>query len=313
MSGPIFVSSGDLVVDRRYRWALDYLARGDASAAVDLLEQVVAAVPGFASAWFALAEIREARNDRAGAIAAFRAASAADADDIHAAGLHLARLGAAKATAGMMTTYVRRLFDQQAARFDRDLLDRLGYCAPQLLHEAVGAARPGGPGPRFKAMLDLGCGTGLAGAAFRAEVEWLSGIDVSPAMIEEAKRKAIYDQLETGEIMDRLAAEAAARHAYDLIVAADVLVYLHDLAEMAAAVGRVLTPVGLFAFTVETHPGSGVIQRATLRYAHSADHVRAAVGRAGLVLVQLSDAATRTERGDRVAGLLGLATRTARR
>ena len=41
MAAPLFVSSGDLVADRRYQWALDYLKRGDPEAAADILEQVV--------------------------------------------------------------------------------------------------------------------------------------------------------------------------------------------------------------------------------------------------------------------------------
>ena len=57
---PLFVSSGDLVADRRYQWALDYLERGEAAAAADILKQVVETAPGFATAWFALASIREA-------------------------------------------------------------------------------------------------------------------------------------------------------------------------------------------------------------------------------------------------------------
>ena len=42
---PLFVSSGDLIADRRYQWALDYLQRGDAAAAADILAQVVATAP----------------------------------------------------------------------------------------------------------------------------------------------------------------------------------------------------------------------------------------------------------------------------
>src|SRR6185503_6447059 len=75
---PLFVSSGDLIADRRYQWALDYLQRGDAAAAADVLQQVVETAPGFATAWFALATIREGRGDRDGAIAAFTAARDAD-------------------------------------------------------------------------------------------------------------------------------------------------------------------------------------------------------------------------------------------
>jgi predicted TPR repeat methyltransferase len=208
----------------------------------------------------------------------------------------------------MMVVHVRRLFDQHAPRFDESLLQHLDYRGPQLLVEAVAAvARSAGRGARFAAMLDLGCGTGLAGAAFRAQVDYLAGIDLSAAMIDEARRKAIYDRLETGELVEFLDSEAAAQARYDLVVAADVLVYMQDLAVVAAAVRRVLAPDGLFGFTVETHAGDGVLLRESLRYAHGAAHVRVAMAGAGLNLVHLAEVATRTERGEPVPGLLGVA------
>ena len=101
------------------------------------------------------------------------------------------------------------------------------------------------------------------------------------------------------------ATEAAAGRRYDVVVAADVLVYLRDPARVAAAVRHVLAPGGLFAFTVETHAGEGVLLGESLRYAHSAACVRSAM--AGLELVQLKEVATRTERRAPVPGLLGIA------
>jgi predicted TPR repeat methyltransferase len=302
--GPLYMSSGDLIADRRYQWALDYLARGDRSGAAELLEQALEVAPGFAAAWFALGGIREAQGDRERAIAAFEAAGNADPLDHHGARLRLARLGVGEATPAMMQQHVRRLFDQHAPRFEQSLLEQLGYRGPQLLLEAVTAVAPC---RRFAAMLDLGCGTGLAGAAFRAHVDRLIGIDLSAAMIDEARRKAIYDRLVTGELVEFLAVEAAAQARYDLVLAADVLVYVQDLAAMAAAVRRVLAADGLFGFTVETHAGDGVLLRESLRYAHGAAHVRAAMADAGLPLARLTAVATRTERGEPVAGLLGIA------
>jgi predicted TPR repeat methyltransferase len=304
-TGPLFISSGDLVADRRYQWAIAYLARGDRAGAAEILEQVLETVPAFAGAWFALGGIREAQGDPERAIAAFLAARDADPQDYHGARLRLARLGIGEATPAMMQRHVRRLFDQHAPRFDESLLHHLDYRGPQLLLEAV--TQSAGQRMRFGAMLDLGCGTGLAGAAFRTAVDRLTGIDLSAAMIDEARRKAVYDRLETGDLVEFLAAEAAAQTRYDLVVAADVLVYVQDLAVVAAAVRRVLAPGGLFGFTVETHAGDGVLLRESLRYAHSAAHVRAAMAGAGLNVSHLAQVATRTERGEQVAGLLGVA------
>jgi predicted TPR repeat methyltransferase len=308
-TGPVFISSGDLIADRRYQWALDYLARGDRAGAAEILEQVLETAPAFAGAWFALGTIREAQGDRERAITAFAAARDADPQDYHGARLRLARLGEGEATPAMMQLHVRRLFDQHAPRFDQSLLQHLDYRAPQLLHQAVTAmAQSAGNPPRFGAMLDLGCGTGLAGAAFRAEVDRLTGVDIAAAMIDEARRKALYDRLETGELMEFLDTEATSGVRYDLVLAADVLVYIEDLVAVAAAVRRVLAPSGLFGFTVESHAGDGVLLRESLRYAHGGTYVRAALAGAGLTLADLAEVSTRTEKGQPVPGLLGVAT-----
>src|SRR5262245_8210534 len=125
MSTPqLFLSSGDLVADRRYEIARDLETRGDLAAAIEVLVQTVERAPAFASAWFALAELREKTGDRDGAIHAYRCAH--DADGRLGAGLHLARLGAADASAAMAGSYVRTLFDQYAPRFDQSLA-RLAY------------------------------------------------------------------------------------------------------------------------------------------------------------------------------------------
>ena len=142
--------------------------------------------------------------DRDGAIAAFSAACDADREDYHGAGLHLARLGAGEATPAMTAVYVRRLFDQHAPEFDRALLERLDYRGPQILLAAVEKAA-GGRLPRLRTVLDLGCGTGLAGAEFRPFCDRLIGVDLSAGMIEQARAKGLYDRLVTADLFDYLA------------------------------------------------------------------------------------------------------------
>src|SRR5579864_8359759 len=164
-SGPLFVSSGDLIADRRYQWALDQAARGDLAGAADILVQALELAPQFAAAWFALGEIRDRLGDRSGAITAFERARDAGPEDDHGAQLQLARLGSGDVTPAMTETYVRRLFDQYAARYDAALSERLAYRGPTLLHDAVEAVMRAAARPmRFGSMLDLGCGTGLGGA-----------------------------------------------------------------------------------------------------------------------------------------------------
>jgi predicted TPR repeat methyltransferase len=66
----------------------------------------------------------------------------------------------------------------------------------------------------------------------------------------------------------------------------------------------------LLSFTVETHDGDGVIIGAGLRYAHGADYVRGRIEAAGLTLVHLEAASSRTEHNAPVRGLVAVAAKT---
>ena len=303
--GPLFVSSGDVTADQHYGSALQCAARGDLAGAAEILAQTVQVAPAFATAWFALGAIRDSLGDRAGVITAWQAARDADPDDYHGARLQLARLGVGENTPAMTAAYVRRLFDQQAASFDEALLQRLDYRGPEVVLDAVRSVA--GMELRIGSMLDLGCGTGLGGAAFRPYADWLVGVDISPGMVAKAREKGFYDRLAVLDLQHFLHAEVQSRAQYHLVVAADVFVYVSDLVPITAAAARVLTPDGLFAFTVEVQSGDGVVLQQTLRYAHGAPHVRTAIADAGLNLVALNHVVARKEKGVPVPSLVVVA------
>jgi predicted TPR repeat methyltransferase len=296
-----------MVADRRFDFARDLQLKGDLAAAADLLLQTTDLAPGFASAWFTLGEVREQLGERDVAIAAFRQALIADPDDRHGASLRLMLLGA-EPLSGMPPAYVRALFDQYAPKFEAALIDDLGYRGPSLLFKAVLATRVAVRKPAFfKRAIDLGCGTGLAAAAFAKEVDEFIGIDLSPRMIERARATELYARLEVTEMVQGLRnlPDASA----DLVLAADAMVYLSDLAPLLHEVRRVLVPGGLLAFTVETHGGEGIILGEGLRYAHSADYVRSVIEAAGLALSQLQNLSNRNEDNTPVPGLVVVATK----
>ena len=303
---PLFMTSGDLIADRRVELARQYQAAGDVSAAADLFAQAVERAPQFAWAWFMLGEARRELGDEAGAIEAYTQARAHDPADRLGAGLQLARLRAADPGAAMSGGYLRTLFDQYAPSFDAALAG-LDYRAPQLLFDAVMAACAAAGRTHFARALDLGCGTGLAARAFARHVDAMHGVDLSPRMIEQAERTGLYRALTVDDMQGFL--ERQDDGSADLMIAADALVYLADLAPLLGEVGRVLAPGGLFAFTVETHPAEGVVLGEKLRYAHGADHVRAALGVAGLAAMTFAAVSTRTEAGAPVPGLLVVARR----
>jgi predicted TPR repeat methyltransferase len=296
-----------MIADRRFEFARDLQLKGDLVAAADLFAQAVELAPNFASAWFTLGEIREQLGQHDEAIAAFHQARAADSDDRHGASLRLMRLGAEQLS-DMPQAYVQALFDQYAPRFETSLVGDLGYRGPALLFRAVLAVRAAARKPAFfKRAIDLGCGTGLAATAFAKEVDRFIGIDLSPRMIERARATGLYAELEVADMVQGLRSKPDA--SADLILAADAMVYVADLAPVLAEVSRVLAPCGLLAFTVETHRGEGVVIGGGLRYAHSAPYVRASVEAAGLKLSQCEDLSARNEDDVPAPGLVVVATK----
>jgi len=307
MPARLFLSSGDMIADRRFDFARDLQLKGDLAAAADLLLQAIDLAPGFASAWFTLGEIREQLGEPEEAVAAFRKAQIADPEDRHGASLRLMLLGAQPLSA-MPPAYVRALFDQYAPRFEAALVDDLGYRGPSLLFKAVLAARAAIRKPAFfKRAIDLGCGTGLAAAAFAREVDHFTGIDLSPRMIERARSTGLYAQLEVAEMVEGLRGEPDA--SADLILAADAMVYLCDLTAILGEAKRVLVSGGLLAFTLETHGGEGVVLGAGLRYAHGVPYARASLAAAGMTLSRLDQLSARNEDNAPVPGLVVVATK----
>ena len=308
MPARLFLSSGDLIADRRFEFARDLQLGGDLPAAAELLEQAIELAPNFATAWFTLGKIRQELGENEKAIAAFRRAREADPQDRHGAAVWLMRLGAEEIST-MPRGYVQALFDQYAPRFEDALLDDLNYRAPQLLFKAVVAVRVAARKPAFfKRAIDLGCGTGLGAAAFAKEVDDFIGIDLSPGMIEEARATGLYEQLEVDDMVAGLSGKGDA--SADLVLAADAFCYVPELAPVLAEVRRVLAPGGLLAFTVETHDGEGVMIGEGLRYAHTAEYLRMTIAAVGLQLAHLEQASPRTEDNEPVRGLVVVAGKT---
>jgi predicted TPR repeat methyltransferase len=187
--------------------------------------------------------------------------------------------------------YVAEEFDGFAARYDEVLVGWLEYRGPEVLHRAVLAVLGANPPPQD--MVDLGCGTGLAGRVFRPLARRLDGVDLSANMVEKARGRGVYDALEVDEIGRYLAGRP---QAYSLAVAADVLIYFGDLAPVFGAVAGALKPGGLFAFTVEA--GSGAPYRLTPsgRYLHDDTYVRATAEGAGFEVARASDETVRKEK-----------------
>jgi len=192
--------------------------------------------------------------------------------------------------------YVRHLFDQFSTDYDVRMRGQLGYRAPEILREMAALVLPRQQG---LSILDLGCGTGLAGAVFREMASRLDGIDLSLAMIAKAKSLGIYDDLKVGDIETGL---SAFERIYDLILAADTVVYLGDLAKLFAPVSAHLLEGGYFLFTAEKKMGGGFELGPKRRWRHSESYLRDAAAHAHMQISGLIACSPRIEAGQPVEG-----------
>lgn len=301
MTRPFSTSSGDLNVDRRADYAEMLFADSDPSAAAEVLLGALELAPRWALGWFRLGEFHEAAGMTDAAVEAWRMAATLDPEDHAGATLKLALAGAAPLPDAPPSAFVETLFDQYADRFDASLVGALGYRAPALLAEAIEAAAPG---RRFRRALDIGCGTGLMGERLRGQCDDLEGHDISAEMLRKAMARGVYDRVVKSDIRTLGLPPAHA----DLIVAADVFMYVGALEAAFSMLARALAPGGFFAFTVEALARDDSLSlRETRRYAHGESYVRSVLESSGLVPVSVAGAVLRQDRGQPVQGLVVVA------
>jgi predicted TPR repeat methyltransferase len=198
---------------------------------------------------------------------------------------------------------IQQLYSRFAAFYETNMRGDLEYQAPERIGEALAAAL----GPRTGLdVLELGCGTGLAAPVLRPYARRLTGIDLSPEMVEKARAGGRYDTLEVAEITAWLARDTTT---FDLVVACDTLIYFGDLRQITVPVASRLRPSGVLVFTVERDAGESFRLTDSGRYAHSLTHVQAAVDAAGLQLERVSEGLLRYEYGAAVTGLVVTARR----
>lgn len=211
-----------------------------------------------------------------------------------------ARLGAMQGQARSDAGYVRHLFDQFSSDYDTRMRGALAYRAPEILGELL--AMVSGGRPKKTATLDLGCGTGLAAPLLRPVSSTLTGIDLSPQMIAQARAGGLYDELVVDDIESWM---AGTQLSFGRVVAADVLVYLGDLDRVFSGVKRVLKPGGLFLFTVERSDSADFELQETRRWAHGEDYLQRLAGAHGFDVRGLIACTPRVNKGLPIAGLAG--------
>ena len=162
--------------------------------------------------------------------------------------------------------YVETLFNEYADDFQTHLVEQLRYQAHQTLLAPLRES-----GRRYPLVLDLGCGTGLCGQLIREQADAVDGVDLAEAMVKQASATGAYRRVVHGDLLGFLREESTPA---DLVIAADVFIYVGALDEVFAAIRQRLQPGGCFAFSVELAIGNAELQLLpSLRYAHSPDYV----------------------------------------
>jgi predicted TPR repeat methyltransferase len=281
------------------------------SQARDSFDRAIAVAPAasqvLADAWSHKGTLLREHGKLQAAAECFEQALAAGADpEVHQFFLAAVRGAGSGGTAP--AAYVAQLFDSYAEEFDTHLLQSLRYEGHTRLiaHLAV-LAGLGLAASRFAAVLDLGCGTGLCAPLLVPLLQAggrLDGVDLSAAMLAEASKRGLYAELAQADIAAHL--QATQQH-YDLLLAADVVGYIGDLAPVFAAANRVLLSGGLFCFTAEraetaSEPG-GVKLTPHLRFQHSEDYLRRLAAQHGFEVLAAFEAPLRQEQQKYVASL----------
>lgn len=195
---------------------------------------------------------------------------------------------------------ITNLFDKYAPKFDEHLVDKLDYRVPERIAEAVAALDR----PAQMDILDLGCGTGLCGALLRPMAATLTGIDMSAAMVQKSSERGVYDRLVQGDIVEAMRDLAAS---FNLLVAADVLIYVGELAPTFEAATSVLRPGGWFVFSVEHTDGDRYkMNTKHHRYSHSHPYVQRLASMYGFIEEAFNPIVIRQEAGQPVPGHLAV-------
>jgi predicted TPR repeat methyltransferase len=300
-------SSGDLNADRRYEYAQALLAEKDFVTALDLLKQTAELVPNWAPLWFTMGETYHQLGERDLAIEVFEKVLSLDPSDRLGAGLRIAHINGGKRNSAsshsMSHAFVAALFDQYADRFDAHLTKALRYQGPDILFKALQQhCQLKSRNFYFPQVVDLGCGTGLMGEKIRQNVETLLGVDLSEKMVSYAQKSGFYNEVTCGDIVSMLAAQKSG--SFDLLIAADVLVYISELEPLFTQAKRSLGVTGLFTFTAQSMPSAGYQLGPDMRYHHSAEYITQTARTAGLVVESLVECVTRFDAGKPVQGFV---------
>ncbi len=138
----------------------------------------------------------------------------------------------------------RRLYHDWARDYDSDIADELRFTGGDRIAALLAAHAPSSS---IK-VLDIGCGTGLVGAALGQHgFTDVDGLDLSAAMLAAARDKRIYGTLIEADLMQPL---ALADGCYDAVICAGTFISGHVDASRMGEIVRLIRPGGHLACVI---------------------------------------------------------------
>ncbi|KAB2637751.1 MAG: tetratricopeptide repeat protein [Verrucomicrobia bacterium] len=278
-------------------------ALGERDKARACFERALVCNPDNADTYYNLGILSGDDGDTGAAARYFQKCMECDPQDGRGVHVLLAYLGKAGAPLHTSHAHILKLYDVRSRFWDNeDAYFGARLVANALREHAV---------PEKLNVLDIGCGTGLAGALVRPLARRLDGVDLSPAMLEKARAKSVYDRLDQA---DALLVMSQRANSYDAILGAAVLIHFGDLTPIFRAARNCLRPNGLFVFTLFSLAGEeNFAVSANYRlaqsgcFAHSNRYVRQLAKDCGLAVDALRNVVHEHDpEGNPIPGLLAV-------
>lgn len=192
--------------------------------------------------------------------------------------------------------FVVSLFNFYANNFDEHM-KALNYKVPEIINEAV--RKRLGEKARDLVIIDLGCGTGTAARLLADIKSYILGVDLSVKMIEVSDKTRLYDDLQQGDVVDAI--KNFEKQA-DLIIAADVFIYVGALEDLFASAKDVLKEKGILAFSIEELDGDGFKLAETSRYKHSMSYIEVLADKNNFAIVHNQETGIRKQFDKEIPG-----------
>jgi len=192
--------------------------------------------------------------------------------------------------------FVEKLFDGYAYKFDKALTANLEYKAPKTIFDLLIKKNTD---TSLGSVLDLGCGTGLAGQEIKSYCSYLEGIDLSNSMLEKARKKNIYDKLMHIDILDYLSTEYLN---FDYFVSTDVFTYIGDLSDVFRLIKSRNKSGGKLAFSTEHTEKESFFLEKTGRYSHSKAYIESLCEKFKYSLIHFEKSNLRKEKDNFISG-----------